>query len=93
MPDPDELAHLQRLLKIYQRNLQTLENQAGSFGGENMAPLPIQNQLMDTREKIANWIIDCHRVGSPYQLALVMPGTCPKLANSRSAIRDIFTLR
>src|SRR3954452_15673773 len=52
MPDPDEVAHLQRLLKIYQRNLQVLEGQAAS-NGVNLAPVAIQNQIEDTREKIA----------------------------------------
>src|SRR3954467_7313577 len=52
MPDPDEVAHLQRLLKIYQRNLQVLEGQAASYG-VNLAPVAIQNQIEDTREKIA----------------------------------------
>jgi hypothetical protein len=53
MLDEDEAAHIERLLKIYQRNLQTLDNQAASYGGEHLAPLAVQNQIIDTREKIA----------------------------------------
>src|SRR5215212_7592694 len=53
MSDSDEIAHLQRLLKIYQRNLQILEGQAGSLGGEHLASVALQNQLFDTRDKIA----------------------------------------
>ena len=37
MPDPDEVTHLQRLLKIYQRNLQILETLESKPG---IAPSP-----------------------------------------------------
>src|SRR6185437_13513391 len=47
----------------------------------------------DAGQKIADGIRHRHVDSSPYQLALVMPGIWPKLARSRSAMRDSFSLR
>lgn len=52
MLSDEERVHVERLLKIYQRNLQTLETQAASFGDANV-PVGIVNQISDTRDKIA----------------------------------------
>lgn len=52
--EADDKAHNERLLKIYQRNLQTLELQAATYGGSSSAPLAILNQIEDTRAHIAD---------------------------------------
>ena len=43
--------------------------------------------------EIANGIRDRHVLSLSYQLALVMPGTCPKFERSRSAMRESLSLR
>jgi hypothetical protein len=48
-------AGLEKLLKQYRGNLQLLEEQAALYGGEAYAPIVVQNQLRDTRDKIAEF--------------------------------------
>lgn len=52
MPSAEELAQQRRLLEKHRRNLNRLEEQAASFGGEMTTPLYILNGLDETREAI-----------------------------------------
>ena len=58
-------AGLEKLLKQYHINLQYLEEQAASYGGETYAPLLVRNQLQDTREKIVEIETQLHPVSEP----------------------------
>ncbi|MBC8076796.1 MAG: CHAT domain-containing protein [Chloroflexales bacterium] len=49
----DERAHLDRLLKIYQRNLDRLEFRAANAGGYDNASTEVQNQIDLAKEQVA----------------------------------------
>jgi tetratricopeptide (TPR) repeat protein len=49
----DDATQHNQQLAIYRRNLGYLLEQAAQFGGERMSPLPVRNQLHETRAMIA----------------------------------------
>ena len=53
MSDPDRRASLEKQLAQFKRNVDRLEEQAASYGGEINAPLNVINQLDYNRQKIA----------------------------------------
>jgi hypothetical protein len=52
MPDQEEIAVQQELLRVYRRTLAHLLQQAAQYGGEIFAPLPTVNGIAESRENI-----------------------------------------